>query len=53
MTDKELILLKMKVFFQKADVMDLTEIALGLDYLTKDAWDKIASSYPSSIKIDS
>lgn len=52
MTDKELILLKMKVLYEKAHLMDLEELTLGLDYLVKDAWDKVAKLYPPSIRID-
>ncbi len=52
MTDKELVLLKMKILYEKANLMDLTELALGLDHLSKDAWDKVANLYPPSLRID-
>ena len=52
MTDKELILLKVKVLYEKANVMDLEELTIGLDHLAKDAWDKVAKLYPPSIRID-
>lgn len=52
MTDKDLILLKLKILYEKSQIMDLPELAMGLDFLTKDAWDKVAEAYPPSIRID-
>lgn len=52
MSDKELILLKMKILYESSKVFDLVELAIGLDFIAKDAWDKIAEKYPPSIRID-
>lgn len=52
LNDKELILLKMKILYEKAKLMEMTELALGLDHLSRDAWDKVSYLYPQSFKID-
>ena len=52
LTNKEAILLKMKVLYLNLQTMKLTELTLALDNLARDAWDKISYLYPQSNRID-
>ena len=52
MTDKELILLKMKIIYSKAQKWSLEELTFALDLLSSDAWEKTAKNYPTSLQID-
>ena len=52
MTDKELILLKMKIIYAKSQSWGIEELAVALERLSEDCWNKVSKNYPPSFRID-
>ncbi|MGD1914109.1 MAG: hypothetical protein ACFB2X_25710 [Rivularia sp. (in: cyanobacteria)] len=52
MTDKELMLLKMKIIYAKAETWNIEELALALERLSEDCWNKVSKNYPPSFRIN-
>ena len=52
MTDKELILLKMKIIYAKSANWDMEELAFAINHLSEDAWDKVSKNYSPTNQID-
>lgn len=52
MTDKELILLKMKIIYAKSRSWGVEELAVALEHLSEDCWNRVSKNYPPSFKID-
>ncbi|MEM9922513.1 MAG: hypothetical protein AAF915_01945 [Cyanobacteria bacterium P01_D01_bin.50] len=53
MNDKELMLLKMKVIYTKAQTWNIEELALALEHLSEDCWSRVSKNYPASFRINS
>lgn len=52
MTDKELILLKMKIIYAKSQTWEIEELAIALEHLSQNCWDKVFKNYSPSVKIN-